>query len=200
MSINSITDRFGKKLNLYAENIDSDALLASTVTSDLVTAETCFSTSYPQSAADITSYNAQLDYLLSDVTPIGFVSAIPASNTIHREERKAYNTNTGLYKYTLDVKGLFSLLVGIPPSAAESLYSMTFDVEPRYLNSICIYKQGKALNILTPGNVYLDVYQLASVDTSVIGKVTLVFRRDNHNNTPDASTLDNAFHVELVSF
>jgi len=200
MSINSITDRFGKKLNLYAENIDSDTLLADSVDATLVTAETCFSTSYPQSAADITSYNAQLDYLLSEVTPPGFVSGIPASYTIHREERKAYNTNTGLYKYTLDVKGMFQLLVGIPPSAAESLYSMTFDVEPRYFNSICIYKQGKALNILNPGNVYLDVYYLASVDTSVVGKVKIVFRRDNHNNTPDASTLLNDFHIELVAF
>jgi hypothetical protein len=200
MSINSITDRFGKKLNLYAENIDSEALLADSVDATLVTAETCFSTSYPQSAADITEYNATSAYVLSEVTPPGFVSEVPASYTIHREEKKAYNTNTSLYKYTLDIKGMFQLLVGIPPSAAESLYSMTFDVENRYLNSIVVYKQGKALNILTPGNVYLDVYQLASVDTSVVGKVKIVFRRDNHNNTPVSSTLINDFHIELVAF
>ena len=46
----------------------------------------------------------------------------------------------------------------------------------------------------------LDVPYLASVDTSVIGKVKLVFRRDNHNNTPNNSTLVNDFHIELVAF
>ena len=155
MSINSITDRFGKKLNLYAENIDSEALLTNSVEASTVTAETCFSTAYPQSASDITEYNATSSYLLSEVSPPGFVSGIPPSYTIHREEKKAFNTNTSLYKYTLGIKGMFSLLVGIPPSASECLYSMTFDVENRYFNSIVIYKQGKALNILTPGNVYL---------------------------------------------
>jgi hypothetical protein len=153
-----------------------------------------------QSASDITEYNATSSYVLSEVSPPGFVSGIPPSYTIHREEKKAFNTNTSLYKYTLGIKGMFSLLVGIPPSVSESLYSMTFDVEPRYFNSLVIYKQGKALNILNPGNVYLDVQYLASVDTSVIGKVKLVFRRDNHNNTPISSTLVNDFHIELVAF
>ena len=187
MSINHLTNSSGSAdtLDIYVKDISARNLSIDGVV---------------QSASDITSYNAQLDYLLSGVTPVGFVSGIPSSYTIHREEKKAYNTNTGLYKYTLDIKGLFSLLVGIPPSVAESIYSMTFDVDPRYLNSIVVYKQGKALNILIPGNVYLDVYQLASVDTSVIGKVTLVFRRDNHNNTPISSTLVNDFYIELVAF
>jgi len=187
MSINHLTNSSGSAdtLDIYVKDIRARDLYIDGVV---------------QSASDITEYNATSSYVLSQVTPVGFVSGIPASYTIHREESKAYNTNTSLYKYTLDIKGMFSLLVGIPPSAAESLYAMTFDVDPRYLNSICIYKQGKALNILTPGNVYLDVYYLASVDTSVLGKVTLVFRRDNHNNTPQSSTLVNNFHIELVAF
>lgn len=197
-SINSITDRFGEKLNLYAENIDTEALLTNSVNASLVTAETCFSTAYPQSAADLTEYNATSSYFLSEVAPIGFVSEIPASYTIHREEKKAYNINTSQYKFTLGLKGLFDLLVGIPAAAVQCVYSMTFAVDARYLNAAVVYKQGKALNILPSGNVYLDTPYLASVDTSVLGEVKLVFRLYSHINIPQASTLANDFHIELV--
>lgn len=199
MSINSITDRFGEKLNLYAENIDSETLLAGSIEATTVTADTCFSTSYPQSASDLTEYNATSRYVLSDVAPVGFVSEIPASYTMHSEEKKAYNINTTQYKFTLGLKGLFNLSVGIPSATNQCVYSMTIAVDARYLNASVIYKQGKALNILNSGNVYLDTPYLATVDTSVLGEVKLLFRLYSHINIPQASTLANDFHIELVA-
>jgi hypothetical protein len=199
MSINSITDRFGKKLNLYAENIDSEALLTNSVNATTVTADVLFSTSYSQSASDLTEIAAtSLGPTLGDVAPVGFVSGIPASYTIHQDEKKAVNINTSMYKYTLSLKGLFDLSVGLPSAALQCVYSMTYPVDPRYLNASVIYKQGKALNILNSGNVYLDTPYLATVDTSVLGEMKLIFRLYSHINIPQASTLSNDFHIELV--
>jgi hypothetical protein len=166
-----------------------------------VTAKTCFSTEYPQSASDITIYGAQYRYTLGGLEPPLFVSEVAGTHTLHLEEKKAFNVDDNVYKYTLCIKGTFSLKVDIVPAPAPCEYIMTIDgIDPRYLASRVIFKTGKAINILFSGQVLsTDIPYLVSVFTGASGLVQIQFKSNSHALLLTNTFLQNDFSIELVA-
>ena len=123
MSINSITDRFGQKLNLYAENIDSEALMADSVTASTVSASaidageitsaSVVTTPYVHSILD-KSYSDVSDVTLDSSTPPGFATIISAIS-YSRSETEAYDDALAVYVKILTIKMRCQVNIGLAP-------------------------------------------------------------------------------------
>ncbi len=123
MSINSITDRFGEKLNLYAENIDSEAILsttisaaavsASTVNAGEITSNSVVRTPYVHSILD-KSYSDVSDVTLNSSTPAGFATLISAIS-YSRSETEAYDDALAEYVKIFTIKMRCEVNIGLAP-------------------------------------------------------------------------------------
>jgi len=124
MSINSITDRFGKKLNLYADNIDSEALLADSVSASTVsassvdageiTSQTVVTTPYVHSILN-KSYSDVSDVTLDSSTPPGFATLISAIS-YSRSETEAYDDTLAEYVKIFTIKMRCQVNIGLAPA------------------------------------------------------------------------------------
>ena len=167
-------------------------LLSATAT---VEADTCFSTQYAQSGGDQFDKTAVARYTLGDVAPVNFVST-PSAETLLLSEKKAFDLDTALFKYSLNVKGNFTVVANLAPAGVACSYSMTIDgINDRYLNAVAVFKRGQGIsaNGAGAGSAFLTV-----VDTSVLGVVRVLFQNITHTQTPQGFSIVNDFEFELV--
>jgi hypothetical protein len=204
MSINSITDRFGKKLNLYAENIDSEALLvgsvsaaavsASTVNAGEITAAAKVTTPYVHSIRNET-FSDTSDVTLVDVQPPLFISGISTITYSSFQEQK-YDNVLGVYVDTLKLKVRTNCQVGLPPAANPVAISFKITNIPFIFHNSVL--QFGTADFRGSGGTKGSGIGFWTIDTSVQGEIIFVLADDTHINVAQLNAIMNA-EIELRS-
>ena len=202
MSINSITDRFGQKLNLYAENIDSEALMAdsvsaaavsaSTVNAGEITANSVVRTPYVHSIRNET-YSDTSDVTLAAVQPPGFITGIISTTYSSFQEQK-YDNVLGVYVDTLKLKVRTNCQVGLPPAATPVAISFKITNIPIVFHNSAL--QFGAADFRGSGGSKGSGIGLWVIDTSVQGEIIFNLADDTHINVDQLNAIMNT-EIEL---
>lgn len=203
MSINAITDRFAEKLNLYAENIDSEALLSNTVAAATVSASAVNAGVISSSSVVTTPYVHSIrnetfsdvsDVTLFQMVPLGFISSINRTTYSSIQEQK-YDNALGLYVDTLKLKVRTECAVGLPPAANPvSISFKILNIPAVFHNSVLQFGTGDFRGSF--GNTGLTGIGFWSIDTSVLGEIIFNLSGATHINVALLPAIMNA-DIEL---
>jgi hypothetical protein len=207
MSINSITDRFGKKLNLHAENIDSEALLADSISATTINATTSINAdtitaNIAVSAPVIRSNNERLYTTASDVGltssfPLGFISSI-SDVRYQRDVIEKYDPDIFNYVKLLKIKNFFTATVGLNSGPASAgFYITVYNIPDEFHNSVLEYGRGSLRS--TGGVTGSTGFGLWQVNTTVLGEVTWSFSASTHSAVlPGANIVEAEIELRAV--
>jgi hypothetical protein len=159
-------------------------------------AATHYSTAYSVSAGDKVQLDASAKYTLGDLVPANFVGT-PTALSLLDEERKVFDRTTTNIKYSLTLKGNFTVLANLPANNVLCAYSMTIsDVDARYLNADVLFKRG---NGVSNNGIGAAATFITVVDTSVVGEVKIIFSNQTHTQILGGATIVNDFEVQLLA-
>ena len=183
--------------DIKCEDINCNEVICSglqaTFTSE---AATHYSTAYSVSAGDKVELDASAKYTLGDIAPVGFVGN-PTALSLLDDEKKVYDRTTTNIKYSLTLKGNFTVDALLLAAGGGCSYSMTISgVDARYVNSDVIFKRGKGVGT---NGIGADSAYLTTVDTTVAGEVRILFQNFSHLQTPQNFTIVNDFEVQLLA-
>ena len=199
MSINSITDRFGEKLNLYAENIDSDTLLAATVSASSVnageiTSATNVTTPYVHSILD-KSYSDVSDVTLDSSTPPGFATIISAI-AYSRSETEAYDDALAEYVKILTVKMRCQVNIGLAPLNNPCSIDIRFGNIPAEYAATLLQSGRCDFNTASGTKGNLGFYNLVNAPGEMIATISSISHLGIFQGT--ANTIDLEFSTRKL--
>jgi len=206
MSLNSITDKFGKKLNLYAKDVEMEYLLTNSVACANLSATNIVGTTASISDSVTTTYfrtekeksfSTSSDVVLTSSSPAGFIALI-SDVTWDRSIREKYDPDTSSYVRTLKIKVRCDCTVGIPPGADICGFYITVNNVPAEFHNATL-RFGFADFRTQAGTIGTSGLGLWTVDTSVVNKITFSLANSNHSNVFQGSNIMNAsFEVRAL--